>query len=281
MAEEKDDPARPTLKNQKAIEFWETNFGDKTKVSIDAFTKATQTLLEQQKLESDEKDDDQEYGYNKDVESQRNFIKFVTRVIFWPAVDLTQNSHPGFIDKSCIQFAINTFGPWGQIFQFIDTNLADISRELKPSEFFHGRSTKEKIEENLPSVGDYALRYHEKAGLVLHWAKAAGEDVVIKEEHIVRKNLKKVGVMWCWGEQVPVRNGCKTVKRKFKSLGKFLEYMKGKRDRGSGVVKIVKPFMFGSDYDSYGPGVSDGTKNDDSDDGGLSTAVDGALDSIG
>lgn len=277
MAEEKEDPARPALKSEKAKEFWENNFGDKTKVTNDVFEKAIETLLETQQTESDEKND-QEYGYHKDSESRRNFLKLMVRVIFWPAEDLTKNSNPGYVDQSCVQFAINTFGPWDLMFQFIDTNLADISRELKPSEFFHGRSTKDKIEENLTNVGDYALRYHEEAGLVLHWAKAAGEDIHIKEEHILRKKFKKSGVVWCWGEQIPVRNGSKTVVHKFKSLGKFLQFMKGQRERGTGMVKIVKPFMFGSDYDNYtGTSSSDIIRKDS---GSLDQAVGEALDYI-
>lgn len=193
MAESKKDevdPNNPPLKSKDAIAFWEKHFPGEERVDNKKFSNALIQLLEEQK-DSDEKSD--ELGYNVDKDSQKLFAKMMVERIFWPADDLSRGVSPGTVDKFCVQFAINTFGPWKQIFQTIHYNLEDATQPHKPLQYFHGRTPKSDIDKKLLAVGDFALRYNTgDKGLILSWAKPTKDTsagLIIKDEKVRRRKV--------------------------------------------------------------------------------------------
>merc|ERR550532_2441392 len=151
-----EDLKKPDLTNKAASEWWKNNFGDETQVSNKEFQSKIVEKLEEQKNQ-----EGPAMGYNADASSQRLFAKLMVERIFWPAENLDTNQNPNFVDQSCVQFAINTFGPWSKIFQTIHENLEDVKQPHKPLQYFHGRTTKQSLDDKLVEPGKFALRYAE------------------------------------------------------------------------------------------------------------------------
>jgi len=292
---DEEDLNNPTLKSKDAIAFWEKNFGDKESVSNKEFSKAIIEMLEEQK-NSDEKSDD--LGYNVDTDSQKLFAKMMVERIFWPAEDLTRGVAPGHVDKHCVQFAINTFGPWSQIFQTIHHNLEDATQPHKPLQYFHGRTPKSEIDKKLLAVGDFALRYnYGDKGLILSWAKPTKDTsagLIIKDEKVRRRKVKTVvkkkkkkgkkgkkkkeeppppaesHIYWTYIEKVAEIGGMREDTHNFDSLGAFLNHKKGAITTNSGSSKkkkkgganIKNPVMYGSAYQTFGVDTSSMTQQE-------------------
>merc|ERR1712130_446892 len=279
---EEEDLSCPTLSRKAALEWWSDNFGEKEKVSNKDFQNALCEKLEEQK-----NGDGPEMGYNADQSTQRLFTKLMVERIFWPAEDLSTNQNPAYVDKSCVQFAINTFGPWSIIFQNIHENLEDVKQPHKPLQYFHGRTTKQALDDKLVDAGEFALRYAEGGkGLILSWAKPSKDNnsgITIKDEKVRRlkikkkvkkskkKSKKKKGedepppettshVYWRYEEKVAEIGRMRKDKHDFDSLGEFLNYKKGagnvgtnkKKKKGGGNNYIENPVMFGSAYQTFG-----------------------------
>jgi len=187
-SESKDEKENPVLKSSKVEAFWQKHFKDQTKVNNSQFQEALMVLFEEQKGEGDE------LSYNKDKQSQQAFAKRMVEQIFWPATNLKEPLNPEFVDKSCIQFAMNTFGPWSTLFQTISANLEDPSLPHEPLRYFHGRIPKEKFDVKFKEVGNFGLRYNDKApGLLLVTGTQTLDTstVRIKDEALARRRLVK------------------------------------------------------------------------------------------
>jgi len=191
------------------------------------------------------------------------FTKGLAEQIFWPETgDLDHTTlTPKYVDQASVQFAINTFGPWKQIFDSIYKNLEDAGQPIKPMSYFHGRTPKKELHPKISTVGDFLLRYNDgnEKGLILVWGKKGksnntrkGYDVILREETITRRNLKKKGVVWTWDEKIAKIGGMKIKKNDFTSIGEFLESMKGQvKIRKNDVSKLSNPVMLASAYRSF------------------------------
>lgn len=249
----------PTLTSKPALAFWAKHFPDNEEsVSRPRFYNALLLLFKEQKQKEENKKGgktSKTVGYNIGENTQKQFAKAMVTQIFWPAVDLTENRNRQFVDKSCIQFAINTFGPWSTLFQTIDANLEDLTQPHKPLEFFHGRVTREQVDIQLNAVGDFALRYDQTRGVVLHWAREGrNNEISPRHETLIRKKFPKKAAVWTWADSIAVPGGMKVKKHQYKSIGEFLDYMRGKNGRGNNqqqIKKISNAIMFGSAYDTF------------------------------
>jgi len=247
----------PPLTNKGASKFWEDNFQDKDSVANGVFQDALIPYIEEL---IEEHKDPFEFGSDDIDRKIRLFTKQMASVVFWSTEDLlAQNST--HVDKSCVQFAINTFGPWSRIFQTVHAQLFDKDQELKPMEFFHGRTGKDILDKKIKTAGDFALRYDEakNGGLVLSWAKGIPQGVLVKDENVRRRKLKKTKkkaarVVWTYNEKVAIVGGVRVDGHDFSGLGEFLNYKKGthKSQSGSGVKQILEPVTYGSAYQTFG-----------------------------
>jgi len=281
---EEEDPSKPKLVNTAAKQWWENNFGEEEKVSNKEFQAKICEKLEEQKSQEGEA-----MGYNADASSQRLFAKLMVERIFWPADNLDSNQNPNYVDQSCVQFAINTFGPWSKIFQTIHQNLEDVKQPHKPLQYFHGRTTKQSLDDKLVEPGEFALRYAEgDKGLILSWAKPSKDNnsgITVKDEKVRRLKVKKTTkkkkgkkgkkskkkddepepestshIYWRYEEKVAEIGRMRKDKHDFDSLGEFLNYKKGsgntgtvsKKKKKTGINNIENPVMFGSAYQTFG-----------------------------
>jgi len=100
------------------------------------------------------------------------------------------------------------------------------------------------------------LRYNDNekgGGLLLAWAKAVPQGVMVKEEKVRRRVLKKSKkIVWTYNEKVAVVGGVRSVAHNFTGIGKFLDYKTGNGKTGPTVKQIIDPVMFGSAYATFG-----------------------------
>lgn len=248
------------LTNSIAIDFWTRNFGVDERVPNLEFKNAIQEVMEEQKIK---KIDEPQMPYNKNFEIQELFAKTVTEQIFWPVTKIAKNRlFPDYVDKSCVQFVINTFGPWSRIFQTIYEQFEDEEQQIKPLVYFHGRISEQDVKDKLKIVGDFLIRYNneENRGLILSWSKPSKDtyDVTIKHEKIRRRKLKgKNGkpsrVVWTWEEKIAMIGGFKTVEHNFSSVKEFIEYKQGISTKVHQLLPTIKrPVMFVNPFRCYG-----------------------------
>lgn len=250
-----DDATNPKLVDKGAVKFWNEHFGTRMWVSNDEFQKGIQKKFEEQK--KIQKDDDSDlFSYNDSTKSQTIFAEAMVNQIFWPARDHTTNesilkkgNNPSYVDQACVQFAINTFGPWKQIFQSINMNLQDAEAQNRGLDYFHGRITKVMIQEKLKRQGDFALRYHAKGGLMLCWARSGSKnEVMMKEDRVQRVKIKNnPNPTWKYNEKIPLKGKARTKKKYFDTLSLFLNY----RQEQANVTRWY-PNMYDSKYESIG-----------------------------
>lgn len=241
------------LTNSNANKFWVKNFGNVEIVTNDNFALAIRKLLNEEK----DQENVPHRGYNKDKDTRKIFSEMITQLIFWPKVELKENEdYPPFVDKASIQFAINAFGPWSQIFHTIYHELDAIDNELnnktQPIRFFHGRLSKENIRPKIEKVGDFVLRYNEKGekekewGLILLWAKYGNGKLVIREENLRRRKLKaKNGkpsrVVWTWKKKTPIIGGIEIEFKNFPSIEEFLWSNRGMGKNLKRPILLINP----------------------------------------
>jgi len=225
-------------KNANVKEFWEHYFGKKQKVDNYKFQKVMENLFENIRKEDCKDGDDIDEETIKD--SNRLFAKALSEQVFCP--DVGDPNVPSYVDQDCIEFAIKTFGPWKTIFQNIHKNLEDDTQSIKPILYFHGRISEEILNKHLTKIGDFALRYDKKEGIILSWAKPGMRtNFKIKHEKIIRS--KRERNRWLYKEHVPSLNRMKIEKKYFNTLGEFINDSKKRKG-------ILRPILFGS---AYGP----------------------------
>jgi len=231
--------------------------------------------FDEQKKISEEKSEKR--PYNEDDKTQRHFAKCLCEQIFWPlasALEYDDKSQtPPYVDQACVQFAIDTFGPWRSLFKTIWENLEDPEQSVKPILYFHGRTPKTDLVKKITSPGDFLLRYNDatgakSGGLRLLWGKKGqsdgkkGFEVIPREEDLKRRKLSKTKkVVWTWYERIAQVGGTLVIKNDYASVGKFLEAMKGKdpnRPRKE-MSKLNSPVMLVSAYRCFG-GVNNSKK---------------------
>lgn len=244
-----------TLKSKKVEKLWKAKWPNNpesvTNIEFETL------LIEVLSKENNDEKEESEREYTKTAESLRLFSKQLTEVVFWPDCEFgSDKPFPEKVDKSCIQFAINTFGLWSGMFETIHLNLEKESP--CPLQYFHGRTSLENIKLKLQNIGDYLLRYNiekDSKGLILSWVKAGRTKlIVIKHEKVTRFKAKGKPVVWRWEEKVAGVGYNRIEKHDYQSLHLMLDVFK-KND------KCVNPIMFNSAYACYGTGNNaNGTK---------------------
>lgn len=235
----------PDLKDKNALAFWKQNFGDQTIVTNAEF---------QEKLIAYVKDE-----LNLMVDDLKVYIGLLVQRVFWPSHKLYSDDCGDvrdYVDTYCLQFAVNTFGPWKSLFKFVYQQFQDPDLVNPILNLFHGRSREWKwMLENRKQ--NYLIRYRNKGrikkgknqgGLVICYTNDSG---VIKTEEVFRKPRHKTpdGVWhptgWTWTEKVPAISKTQTKIKKCETFEIILTEHKQHKN-------FVTAVMFGSAYEALG-----------------------------
>lgn len=153
------DILKPKLVDHNALQFWQKNFGTKKKVSKSDFLLALKKLLRTHRNET----------YCSSAIMLNDFAELLVKHVFCPFPE-----DPDHVDTYCIQFAVNTFGHWKQIFGFIASHLMETCDTYShfPLTFFHGRISKAKgdkyLLEKTTCSGTFLIRYATIEEMVKH-----------------------------------------------------------------------------------------------------------------
>jgi len=222
--------------------FWTEHFDKKTEVSNAECTEALIKLLEKQ-------DEKEPPSYQKDDKSRREFASLVASRIFWPVEDKDSGTSHNVTKKS-IYFACKkkTFGNWETLFPEIAKNFDDPKMPMSQLQCFWGRADFESvIKKHLKKEGDYCMRFNDDGGFELCFCKKMHGDSKCVRETIVRRKLKKEGVVFQWEESVAKVGGNKIEKRNFNNVCLFIKKMtekkciKNAKTVGSAYKTMVSP----------------------------------------
>jgi len=257
---ERDELLSPTLVDESALQFWKSSFGDKNIVDNRDFREKLVKMLEKDWC---------------DTEIQKLKVGLVVQRVFWPDHTLykehSADSIMAWVDTHSVQYAIYTFGPWKNIFSFINIQFQDAELVSPILNLFHGHSQIWKQRLN-KSAKSYLVRYNDKliqekakkgkvkikGPLLICYTDTHGE---IKQEKVFRKPPYRLGkgdlqpAGWTWTEIIPgIRRTDKKV-RKAASFSQLLDTHKHHK-------MYEKAVMFGAAYESFGVHESQGGGSD-------------------
>jgi len=242
----KKDVSDTTLRDPAALKFWNKNFQDQDVVTNEQFAAAAGPYVMKKKL------------FNKE-EDAMNFVNKVTEK-FLCIVD--PSKYPGkipaenFVDTHSVQFAINVFGPWIQMFQFILDNFWENIYSALPIKMFHGNISDEETKTRLIKGNEYKsakkkrfllrLKKNEQGNCVLVLSGirlSRGKKIIYENWEAIRFKCKpKVlcryeegyGINppeWHVTERIPTTHGCLKSTEKFRKLGDFVHFLENKSEK--------------------------------------------------
>lgn len=154
-------PNDTKLRDKAALKFWRKHFKEEILVTNDRFKVPLDSYLKKKKVFKDDE--------------KRNFFlaeilkKFL--IVVEPKNYPEKKSLESCIDTHGIQYAINIFGPWRQMFEFISKHFFHSDSLPRPLDIFWGKISDEIAREHIikgnetksAKKGRYLLRYGESA----------------------------------------------------------------------------------------------------------------------
>lgn len=182
-----------------------------------------------------------------------------------------------YVDKESIQFCINVFGPWIQIFTFFYNNFYNCTQEVKPLDVFWGFIDDAKVKEMLVKGKEsksskkmrYLLRYRihpdtQVCDLVISSIRRQRKKkVTYHDEPLVRKKLRQIPrkedddrppkenlPKFQYTEKVASVGKYENQTTSFSKLENLLEYLRGnyQEDTKNRVSPKIKSPIFTEEY---------------------------------
>jgi len=236
LGDKKKDTRSTILRDKAALTFWNDHFSEPC-VLNNSFKVAIKKFLQKKKLIKDEKE-------------LEFFLNELIAKFFVVDPKNTKNKDPqNYVDMHSVQFAINIFGPWIQLFEMISNHFFTSNYTPRPLDVFYGRISDEKTKELLIKGNEaksakkmrFLIRYNvNKEGncvlVISSIRRGKKKNVVYEDMEVIRSKIKSRkkknkdstgGVKWRYNEAIPSIGKMETRIHLFANLANTLEYFKG------------------------------------------------------
>lgn len=227
------DPKDTNLRDKAAVKFWQKHFGEQEIVSNDEFTPKLEEYIKKKKIVEDD--------------SQRNdFVSTIVKrflCVVDPGKYPDKTPSSDYIDKHGVQYAINVFGPWIQMFNEIHKHFFDNEFDFRPVDVFHGIISDEASKALLVKGNEnksakkrrFLIRYGWSVLIISSIRRGKRKTIRYYDEPLVRKkpytkktgSKKKVPPRWSYSEKIAAAGGFRTNTTIFTTLSNALQYLQG------------------------------------------------------
>merc|ERR1712087_87648 len=158
------------------------------------------------------------------------FARRLTLFVFWPKEFPIKDdglSYPPYVNKQCIQDAIDAWGPWSKMFLRIFKNLGICEDNLQPIEFFWGRLPEKTIRTTLKKEPGFLLSYQPNdKGFTVWFTKPHRSKLMVDcEDFYFFKSKRDKGIKIKYSEKIMKPGGSKIKKQTVESIPKIITHI--------------------------------------------------------
>merc|ERR1712087_1011878 len=167
---------------------------------------------------------------SKQKKSRELFARQLTLFVFWPREFPIKDdglSYPPYVNKQCIQDAIDAWGPWSKMFFRIYQHLGISVDNLQPIENFWGRLPESTIRTTLKDKPGFLISYQPNdKGFTVWFTKPHISRLVVDcEDFYIFKSKRDKSIKIKYSEKIMKPGGQIIKKRTFESIPKLLTYI--------------------------------------------------------